>query len=267
MRYVTFQKADGTREVGVVSGNQVQGTGVSDMVTAIGSLPSGKGAAMPLSSVKLLAPIPRPGKLICIGLNYRDHAIETNMAIPTVPTVFAKFTTSVIAAGDSIVLPKNSEKPDYEAEFAFVIGKKARNVKAADWKEYVFGYTIVNDVSARDVQMATSQWILGKSFDTFCPMGPAILTADEMPDPTKMRLTTSVNGEKRQDASVTDLIFDIPTLIETLSAGITLEPGDLIATGTPAGVGLGFTPPRFLKKGDVVTIEVSGIGKLENPVG
>jgi len=266
MRYVTFEKADGTREVGVLDGDTVRGTGVSDMVTAIGSRPAASGAAMPLESVKLLAPIPRPGKLICIGLNYRDHAEETNMAIPTVPTVFAKFTSSVIGNGEAIVLPKNSEKPDYEAEFAFVIGKKARHVKAADWKEYVFGYTIVNDVSARDVQMATTQWILGKSFDTFCPMGPAIVTADEIADPHALAISCVINDKTLQDSNTRELIFKLPELIEHLTSVMTLEPGDVVSTGTPAGVGVARKPQRFLRAGDDCVIRIEGLGELRNPV-
>ncbi len=266
MRYVTFEKADGAREVGVLEGDTVRGTGVADMITAIGKKPAGTGPVMPLASVKLLAPIPRPGKLICIGLNYRDHAEESNMAIPSVPTVFAKFTSSVIGPGDTIVLPKNSERPDYEAEFAFVIGKKARHVKAADWKEYVFGYTIVNDVSARDVQMATTQWILGKSFDTFCPMGPAIVTADEIADPHALAISCVINGETLQDSNTRELIFKLPELIEHLTSVMTLEPGDVVSTGTPAGVGFAKKPPRFLRAGDDCVIKVEGLGELRNPV-
>ncbi|MFC7540530.1 fumarylacetoacetate hydrolase family protein [Siccirubricoccus deserti] len=155
---------------------------------------------------------------------------------------------------------------DYEGELAVIIGQGGRGIRSADWRQHVFGYTIVNDVTARTLQHKHRQWILGKGLDGFCPMGPAILTADEVPDPAALRLTTQVNGEARQDAVVADLIFDIPTLIATISAGITLEPGDIIATGTPVGVGIGFKPPRFLKPGDVVRIEISGIGVLENPV-
>ncbi len=267
MRYVTFEKTDGSREVGVLEGDSVRGTGVADMIAAIASRPSAQGPAMPLSSVKLLAPIPRPGKLICIGLNYRDHAAESNMAIPSVPTVFAKFTTSIIGSGEAIVLPKNSEKPDYEAEFAFVIGKKARHVKAANWKDCVFGYTIVNDVSARDVQMATSQWIMGKSFDTFCPMGPAIVTADEIADPHALRISCVVSGETLQDSNTRELIFKLPELIEYLTSIMTLEPGDVVSTGTPAGVGVARKPvPRFLRAGDDVVVKIEGLGELRNPV-
>jgi 2-keto-4-pentenoate hydratase/2-oxohepta-3-ene-1,7-dioic acid hydratase in catechol pathway len=155
---------------------------------------------------------------------------------------------------------------DYEGELAIVIGTGGRGISKAAALSHVFGYTIINDVTARHLQKRHSQWVLGKGLDSFCPMGPAILTADEAPDPTKLRLITHVNGEKRQDALVADLIFDVPTLIEAISAAITLEPGDVIATGTPVGVGIGFTPPKFLQKGDVVRIEISGIGVLENPV-
>ncbi|MDN3567292.1 fumarylacetoacetate hydrolase family protein [Paeniroseomonas aquatica] len=225
----------------------------------------------------LLAPIPRPMKnIFCVGKNYHEHAKEfagsgfdatAKEVVPEAPVVFSKPPTSVSGPGDTIpsfLDPTGSV--DYEGELAVVIGKGGRGIAKADWAQHVFGYTIVNDVTARTLQHKHRQWILGKGIDGFCPMGPAILTADEAPDPTKLRLTTHVNGEKRQDALVADLIFDIPTLIEAISAGITLEPGDIIATGTPAGVGIGFQPPRFLKPGDVVRIEVAGIGVLENTV-
>ena len=225
----------------------------------------------------LSAPIPRPAKnIFCVGKNYHEHAREfagsgfdatAKEVVPEAPVVFSKPPTSVIASGEpipSFLDPTNSV--DYEGELAVVIGKGGRGIARADWRQHVFGYTIVNDVTARTLQHRHRQWILGKGIDGFCPMGPAILTADKVPDPAALRLTTWVNGEKRQDASLADLIFDIPTLIECISAGITLEPGDLIATGTPAGVGIGFQPPRFLKPGDVVRIEVPGIGVLENPV-
>ncbi|MBX6741494.1 MAG: fumarylacetoacetate hydrolase family protein [Acetobacteraceae bacterium] len=226
---------------------------------------------------RLLAPIPRPAKnIFCVGKNYREHAKEfagsgfdasAKEVVPEAPVVFTKPPTSVSGPGDAIpshLDPTNSV--DYEGELAVVIGKAGRGIPKAEALAHVFGYTIVNDVTARTTQHRHRQWVLGKGIDGFCPMGPAILTADEVPDPTKLHLTTWVNGEKRQDASVADLIFDIPTLIETISAGITLEPGDIIATGTPAGVGIGFNPPKFLKPGDVVRIEVPGIGVLENKV-
>ena len=225
-----------------------------------------EGTMFPLSSVKLLAPIPRPPKIICIGLNYRDHAIESKMEIPKIPVVFSKYPSTVIATGESIVLPKNSTKPDYEAELAVVIGKNGRHVKAADWEEYVFGYTILNDVSARDFQMATSQWMIGKTFDTFAPMGPYLVTSDEIADAHNLNISLNINGETLQNSNTRELIFRIPQLIEYLSSVFTLEPGDVISTGTPSGVGLSFNPPRWLKAGDHVTVKIDGLGELTNPV-
>lgn len=225
----------------------------------------------------LMAPIPRPAKnIFCVGKNYHEHAREfagsgfdasTQDVVPPFPVVFSKPPTAVIGPGETIPGHLDpTQSVDYEGELAVVIGREGRGIRAADWAHHVFGYTIVNDVTARTLQHRHRQWILGKGIDGFCPMGPAILTADEAPDPRTLRLTTHVNGELRQDALVSDLIFDIPTLIEAISAGITLEPGDIIATGTPVGVGIGFQPPRFLKAGDLVRIEVTGIGVLENPV-
>jgi len=218
------------------------------------------------AAMKLLAPIKRPPKIICIGLNYRDHAAESNLAVPETPTVFSKYATSVIGPGAPIVLPKNSAKPDYEAEFAVVIGKGGRHIPEDRWKEHVFGYTIVNDVSARDYQMATSQWMIGKTFDTFCPMGPAIVTADEIADPHALAISLSIGGETLQSSNTSNLIFRIPQLIAYLSSVFTLEPGDIISTGTPAGVGFARKPPRWLKAGDEVRVQVEGIGELVNPV-
>ena len=222
--------------------------------------------AFPLASVKLLAPLPKPPKIICIGLNYRDHAIESKMEIPKTPTVFSKYPSTVIGPGESIVLPKNSEKPDYEAEMAVVIGKNGRHVKAADWREYVFGYTNLNDVSARDFQMATSQWMIGKTFDTFCPMGPYLVSADEIADPHALDISLTIDGVVLQHSNTRELIFQVPELIEYLSSVFTLEAGDVISTGTPSGVGFSHTPPRWLRAGDSVTVQVEGLGALTNPV-
>ena len=221
---------------------------------------------LPLDSVHLTAPIPRPPKILCIGLNYRDHAKESKMEVPSVPTVFAKYASSVIGPGDPIVLSSATQKPDYEAEFAVVIGRRAKQVERKRWRECVFGYTIVNDVSARDVQLATSQWTLGKSFDTFAPMGPHVITADEVPDPQALDIRLSIGGETLQHSNTRELIFGVPELIEYLSRMITLEPGDIISTGTPAGVGLGRTPPRWLQPGEEILIEIEKIGTLRNPV-
>jgi 2-keto-4-pentenoate hydratase/2-oxohepta-3-ene-1,7-dioic acid hydratase in catechol pathway len=218
-----------------------------------------------LSDVKLLAPIPKPRKIICVGLNYRDHAAETNTPIPNVPTIFNKFATAVIGPGDSIVLPKVSKMPDFEAEFAFVIGKGGRHIKAEDWRQHMFGYTIVNDVTGRDYQRATSQWLMGKTFDTFAPMGPWIVTADEIPDPHALDIQLEINGEVMQNSNTRELIFKIPELVAFLSSVFTLEPGDIVSTGTPAGVGVARTPQRFLKPNEIVTVRIPAIGELTNP--
>jgi 2-keto-4-pentenoate hydratase/2-oxohepta-3-ene-1,7-dioic acid hydratase in catechol pathway len=219
-----------------------------------------------LAKSKLLAPVPRPPKLICVGLNYLDHARETGAEIPKVPTIFNKFATSVIGPGDNIVLPKVSKAPDFEAEFAFVIGRGGRHIDAGDWKNHVFGYTIVNDVSARDYQRATSQWLMGKTFDTFAPIGPWIVTSDEIEDPHELDIQLEIDGEMLQDSNTRELIFKIPDLIAFLSSVFTLEPGDIVSTGTPAGVGFARKPPRYLHAGENVTIRIAGIGELTNPV-
>ena len=213
-----------------------------------------------------LAPVPRPGKLICIGLNYRDHAAESNMAIPERPVVFSKFATAVIAPGEAVVLPGTSKQVDYEAELAVVIGRRAKSVGANRALEYVLGYTAFNDVSARDFQFADGQWQRGKSCDTFAPMGPTIVTADVIPNPHKLAIKLRLNGRTMQDSNTDNLIFGIPQLISFLSETITLEPGDVIATGTPSGVGFARKPPVFLKDGDQMEVEIEGLGILNNPV-
>jgi 2-keto-4-pentenoate hydratase/2-oxohepta-3-ene-1,7-dioic acid hydratase in catechol pathway len=212
------------------------------------------------------APLSNPPRVFAIGLNYRDHAIESKMALPKVPVVFFKLHTGIIGPGENIVLPKNSTQPDYEAELAFVIGKVGYRISASSWREHVYGYTIINDVSARDVQLATSQWSLGKSFPTFCPMGPAIVTADEIADPHELAISLSINGEVLQNSNTRELIFKIPDLIEYISSITPLLPGDIVSTGTPSGVGMGRTPQRWLKPGDTVTVTVEGLGSLTNPV-
>jgi len=232
---------------------------------------------VPLAQVRLTAPIPKPARnIFCVGKNYREHAQELQTAglkgggaeaIPELPIFFTKATSSVIGPGEPIPAwldPTNTT--DYEGELAVVIGPGGRGIARADAMRHVYGYTIVNDVTSRALQRRHQQWFLGKSLDGFCPMGPAIITADEVPDVGTLRVQTRVNGELRQNALAADLIFDIPTLIETLACTMTLAPGDVIATGTPAGVGMGFKPPRFLMKGDVVAITIDPIGTLENPV-
>lgn len=223
-------------------------------------------AGKPLEQVALLAPVPKPPKFICVGLNYRDHAAEAKMDIPAVPTIFSKFNNAVIGPGAKIVLPRETAKPDYEAEFAFVIGTGGRYIKAEDWRKHVWGYTCVNDVSARDLQLATSQWLMGKTCDTFAPMGPWLVSADEIGDPHNLAISCSVNGERLQNSNTRELIFGIGPLVEYLSSAIRLEPGDIVSTGTPAGVGFSYKPPRWLRAGDEVVVEIEGIGALRNPV-
>lgn len=219
---------------------------------------------IPLESVTLLSPVLKPGKILCVGLNYRDHAIESQMAIPEVPTIFLKLPNAVTGPDAQIVLPRNSTQPDYEAELAAVIGRSGRNIRVEDWEQHVLGYTILNDVSARDVQLATSQWTLGKSFDTFAPMGPAIVTTDEIGDPHTLNIQLSIDGELLQHSNTKHLIFKLPELIAHLSSVIPLEPGDVISTGTPAGVGLGRKPQRWLKPNEEVVVEIERIGILRN---
>jgi 2-keto-4-pentenoate hydratase/2-oxohepta-3-ene-1,7-dioic acid hydratase in catechol pathway len=212
------------------------------------------------------APVPRPGKLICIGLNYRDHAAESKMAIPEKPVVFSKFSTAVIAPGEPVVIPSSSSQVDYEAELAVVIGRRAKNVSADQALDYVLGYTCFNDVSARDFQFADGQWQRGKSCDTFAPMGQTIVTTDEIPNPHKLSIKLLLNGKAMQDSNTDQLIFGVPRLIEFLSETITLEPGDVIATGTPSGVGFARKPPVFLRPGDVMDVQIEKIGGLGNPI-
>jgi acylpyruvate hydrolase len=218
------------------------------------------------ASVRLLAPVPRPGKLIAIGLNYRDHAAESNMAIPERPVVFSKFTTSVIGPDESVILPPSSAQVDYEAELGVVIGRRAKNVSREDALSCVLGYTNINDVSARDFQFADGQWQRGKSCDTFAPIGEAIVTTDEVPDPHKLSIKLRLNGQTMQDSNTDQLIFGVPELVAFLSETITLEPGDVIATGTPPGVGFARKPPIYIKDGDVMEVEIEKLGTLRSPV-
>ena len=214
----------------------------------------------------LLPPIEAPEKIICIGLNYRDHAIETGAEIPTEPVVFSKFNSTIIGHGDTIRLPSVANEVDYEAELVVVIGREAKHVAAADAMDYVFGYTCGHDVSARDWQKGRpgGQWLLGKTFDTFAPTGPCVVTKQELPDPSNLSVRMRLNGEIVQDSTTSQLIFDIPTLIEHLTKIVTLKPGDLIFTGTPPGVGAARNPPLFLKPGDECSVEIEGVGTLTN---
>ncbi|MCP1674815.1 2-keto-4-pentenoate hydratase/2-oxohepta-3-ene-1,7-dioic acid hydratase in catechol pathway [Natronocella acetinitrilica] len=256
-----------------------EAVGVLPLVIAAadgGRLPQGdRSASIPLDDVSVRAPIPRPRRnIFCVGKNYFDHAHEFARsgfdssaaagAVPGSPIIFSKVPECVIADGEDVVIdPAVTAAVDYEAELAVIIGRGGRGISKASAMDHVWGYTIVNDVTARDLQGRHKQWLIGKSLDTFCPMGPVAVTADEL-DLQQTGVRCYVNGELRQNAMVSQLIFDIPTLIETLSSGITLYPGDVIATGTPAGVGIGFDPPRYLQVGDEVTVEIDGIGRLHN---
>lgn len=224
------------------------------------------GAVIPRASVRLCAPVPRPRKVICIGLNYRDHAAESGMDIPERPLVFSKFPTSVIGPGEHVELPPGSEQVDYEAELGVVIGREARRVPVASAYDYVLGYTNVNDVSARDFQFADGQWQRGKSCDTFAPCGEYIATKDEIPDPQKLAIRFRLNGRTLQDSNTDQLIFSVPEIVSFLSQTVTLEPGDVIATGTPPGVGFARKPPVWVKSGDTMEVDIEGLGVLSNPV-
>ena len=217
------------------------------------------------ADVKILAPLLNPSKVVAIGLNYMDHCREQKVDPPELPLIFTKFTTSIVGPGDDIVWDPNlTSQVDYEVELALVIGKTARQVKAADALDYVAGYTICHDVSARDLQFGDGQWVRGKSLDTFCPLGPWLVTKDEIADPHNLSIRCLVNGEALQDSSTKELIFDLPTLIEFCSNAFTLSPGDIITTGTPDGVGVFRDPKIFLKDGDVVTCEIEGLGQITN---
>jgi acylpyruvate hydrolase len=223
-------------------------------------------ATLGLGETTLKAPILHPSKIICIGQNYAEHAAEANAPLSAYPIIFAKYPNTLIAAGDPIVLPRTSEQVDYEGELAVVIGRRAKNVTETTALEYVAGYAPFNDVSARDFQVRTSQWTIGKTFDTFGPMGPSLLTADEVPDPQNLYLHLSIGDEVLQSSHTSKMIYSVATLIAYCSAVMTLEPGDIIATGTPAGVGAARSPQRFLRPGDTVRVEIEGMDALENPV-
>ena len=224
-------------------------------------------STLPLSDVRLQAPVPRPGKIVAIGLNYKDHSIESGAAAPPKsPIIFAKFTTSIAGPEDAIVIPVGNPNVDYEAELAVVIGRRGKAIPDAHAFEYVAGYMPLNDVSARVWQFGDKQWVRGKSCDTFCPTGPHLTTRDEISDPHALAIRARVNGVTMQDSNTSKMIFLVPQLIEFISASITLEPGDIIATGTPEGVGAFRKPPVFLKPGDVVEVEIEGLGVLRNPV-
>jgi len=237
------------------------GAAVQDAVASISEW-----VTIAANSARLHAPIADPGKFICIGLNYRDHAEETGNAIPKEPPIFAKWPNAIIDPGEPILRPRGSKSLDWEVELGVVIGRPARYVSREQALDYVWGYTIVNDASARDFQMLTSQWMAGKIFETAAPVGPYIADRAEVPDPHTLSLKTFVNGKQMQNGNTKTFIFDVRYLVSYLSGLMTLMPGDLIATGTPPGVGLGMKPPVYLNPGDVVRMEITNLGTLENPV-
>ena len=276
MRLVSFSLADGKIRPGalleegkLVADLSAAGYGDALAVIAAGITEPDTGVTFPsyaVDKVRLHAPLRNAPRIFAIGLNYRDHAIESGMEIPKTPVVFFKLPTAIVGPGDAIVLPVNSTEPDYEAEFAFVIGHGGYRIAASDWRKHVYGYTIVNDVSARDVQFSSTQWSMSKCFPTFCPLGPAIVTADEIADPHQLQIGLSIDGEQLQNSNTRELVFKIPELIEYLSSITPLLAGDVVSTGTPPGVGLGRKPKRWLRPGETVTVTVEGLGELVNPV-
>jgi 2-keto-4-pentenoate hydratase/2-oxohepta-3-ene-1,7-dioic acid hydratase in catechol pathway len=273
MKLVTFVEGDrGPRPGLVVDGGIVDlsAEGFRDSIAFMAAPPSVQSdvakskSVIAMDNLKLLAPVPAPPRIFGIGVNYAEHAAESGTAMQKVPTVFMVLSSAVVGPGDNVILPKASAMPDYEAELAVVIGKAGYQVPASHAMEHVFGYTIMNDVSARDVQKATSQFTLGKSFPTFAPMGPWVVSKDEVPDPHALQISLTIGGEKLQNSNTKMMIFQIPALIEYISGVTPLQVGDVISTGTPAGVAMGRTPPRWLKPGEEMVIEIQGIGELRN---
>jgi acylpyruvate hydrolase len=269
MKLVSYEAGDGVR-AGVLSGDEVTdagGGGVGALLRS-GAVEETTvhGPALPLASVRLLPPVPDPGKIVCLGLNYRTHAEEAGLEAPVVPTFFAKWANALAAPGADVPLPSYSEKVDYEAEVAFVIGRRCRDVPEADAVSVIAGYTLLNDLSARDYQFKTPQWGPGKVFDGSAPCGPALVTPDEAGPPDAIEIALTLNGEQMQSASTADLIHSIPTVVAYLSKLMTLEPGDIVSTGTPAGVGSVRTPRVWLKPGDEMVVSSPQLGRLETRV-
>ena len=270
MKFITYLSANGTVSSGVLEGEFVRpllASGADNMLAYLASeasQPVLSEESLLLAEVKILAPLLRPPRIFGIGLNYREHAAESKMVVQSVPTVFLKLPSSITGPDTDVLLPPNATQPDYEAELAVVIGKPGHHIAAEDCEEHIFGYTILNDVSARGVQLATSQWSLGKSFPTFTPMGPCIVTRDEVGDPHALDIALTINGEVMQSANTRDMIFRIPELIAYISSIVPLECGDVISTGTPPGVGLGRTPQRWLQPDEEMIITIERLGTLRN---
>jgi 2-keto-4-pentenoate hydratase/2-oxohepta-3-ene-1,7-dioic acid hydratase in catechol pathway len=275
MRLVTFAEGDKSPRPGLVVEQGIVDLGAegfNDAIEFMGASrnvqveAAGARPTVALEKVRLLAPVANPPRIFGIGVNYAEHAVESGTKMRDVPTVFIVLSSAVMGPGADVVLPRNSSMVDYEAELAVVIGKAGHRIAASRWEEHVFGYTMMNDVSARDVQRATSQWSLGKSFPTFAPMGPWVVSKDEIADPHRLGITLTIGGERLQDANTSQMIYKIPALIEYLSGIVPLQVGDVISTGTPAGVGMGRTPQRWLKAGEEMVVAIEGIGELRNPV-
>jgi len=267
MKLATFTH-DGSTRAGMVLGEEIVDLG-RDMLALLVSGDMGAASGqrrLPLADVRLEAPVPRPPKFLAVGLNYADHVAESGAERPVVPTIFNKQSTCVVGPYDAIERPRVSQLLDYEGELGFVIGRRCRHVPRARAAEVIAGWVVMNDVTVRDWQLRVPTWTMGKSFDTHGPMGPWIVTADELGDPHELGIRTWVNGELRQDSNTKELIFDCFALVEHLSTAFTLEPGDVVATGTPGGIGMAMRPPRFLAPGDMVRVEIERIGHIENRV-
>ncbi len=272
MKFVSYLDAAGSTAPGVLEGDAIydlrpQGVvSIDEMIQSGNTAVHVKGPSTPLAGAKLLAPITRPPRIFCVGLNYVDHAAESKMQVSKVPTIFMKLASGIVGPEAEVILPTQSQQVDYEVELAVVIGKQSATATDTNWRDSIFGYTILNDVSARDVQLATSQWTLGKSFATFCPIGPYIVTADEIVDPHALPVRLAIDGEVLQNGNTRDFIFDLPAVLKYISSITPLLPGDIISTGTPPGVGLGRTPQRWLKPGETMVASIDGLGELRNPV-
>jgi 2-keto-4-pentenoate hydratase/2-oxohepta-3-ene-1,7-dioic acid hydratase in catechol pathway len=273
MKLVTFVAGDMGPRPGLVVGDGIvdlSAEGFRDSIAFMAAAPSLQAdvaklkPTVAMDGVRLLAPVPAPPRIFGIGVNYAEHSAESGTPMQKVPTVFIVLSSAVVGPDEDVILPRASAMPDYEAELAVVIGKAGYQISAAKAMKHVFGYTIMNDVSARDVQRATSQFSLGKSFPTFAPMGPWVVSEDEVPDPNRLQISLTIGGEKLQNSNTSLMIFKIPALVEYISGIVPLEVGDVISTGTPAGVGMGRTPPRWLKPGEEIVIKIEQIGELRN---
>jgi acylpyruvate hydrolase len=260
VKVCSYRREDGAIRAGIVDGTEVRDAGTTPWDPVDGAV---VGA---LDAVRMVAPVPAPAKVVCVGRNYAEHAAETGSAVPTEPQLFAKWANAVIGTGVDVILPPITNALDYEAELVVVIGKTARRVAEEHALEHVFGYTCGNDISARDLQFGDTQWIRGKALDTFAPMGPWIVTTDEIPDPQRLGIRCEVNGETRQEDTTAHMIFSVARIIAFITEAITLSPGDVIYTGTPSGVGHGRTPPSYLKDGDTMRVEIDRIGAITNRV-